>query len=449
MTPEKSQIHRARYDTDGNIILFYENTSTMQTPDPAVVSFSVTNDAEAETEAETETETEAEAEAENSDLSVDSLQWGLTDEPPEDISHLPTVERTNAQQRVQEQLSTVRTSCAAALSDAERTTVSIIHHVLAEGEKQMRTSIDDGVQTSYNAFDEFRSILQAFGRFVTQPVIVPSRKKKVKHYNRGTLFILDIARFGGTFAAIFAVLFSAMNYQSFIAIASARIEPILAFTNLDPSTSVERSLAKKLREIPSLPTAGDTEQNLALHLPPVGPPEDLLLIPKLNLHAPIRTVSTDSLVREDWKQLETDIQRGLEGGVVHYPGTAEPGQAGNFFITGHSSYFPWSEGQYKSIFARLGELNVGDEFWVYHDGDKYRYIIDSKKEILPSDVTVLDQPVGKRIATMMTCTPVGTTLRRLILTAREVDPITGETMDVGAHQQPVERPAIKLDALPI
>jgi LPXTG-site transpeptidase (sortase) family protein len=439
MTPGNSHKQRARYDEDGNIVLSLGASPSPERPrieaeriEHAAFSFAAEPVAEPVREAD-----------------IDALQWGLPEEPSEDISNLPVVVRQNARRRVADQLTAVRASVADALDDAEHEAVATAKRLLEEGERQVRSTVEDGIDASYGALDELRSILRSFKRFVTQPVLVPVRRNHVKRYSRGALFAIDIARFGGTFAAIFALLFSAMNYESFAAIASARIEPILSFTNLDGSASAQKSLAEKLRHVPSLPTAGDGDEGLAAHLPLVGPPDDLLIIPKLNLRSPIITVPTDSLVREDWKQLETDIQRGLENGVVHYPGTAEAGQAGNFFLTGHSSYFPWASGKYKSIFARLGELDVGDEFWVYHGGDKYRYVIDTKKEILPSDVTVLDQPVGKRIATLMTCTPVGTTLRRLILTAQELDPVTGEPMEVGAHQKQEQRPPIKLDALPI
>jgi len=48
---------------------------------------------------------------------------------------------------------------------------------------------------------------------------------------------------------------------------------------------------------------------------------------------------------------------------------------------------------------------------------------------------VLNQPVDKRVATLMTCTPIGTTLRRLIVSAEEIDPITGEPLAVGEQSQ--------------
>jgi hypothetical protein len=44
---------------------------------------------------------------------------------------------------------------------------------------------------------------------------------------------------------------------------------------------------------------------------------------------------------------------------------------------------------------------------------------------------------------------VGTTLRRLIINAQEVDPVTGETMAVGEHATDSELPKMNLQMLPI
>jgi sortase A len=180
----------------------------------------------------------------------------------------------------------------------------------------------------------------------------------------------------------------------------------------------------------------------------VGPPDNRIVIPALNLNVPLVTPKYEALLKGDWTQVEKDIQDALVSGVVHYPGTARPGQAGNFFVTGHSSYYPWAPGKYKNIFARLSDLKIGDEYWVYYGGDKHRYVIRSKKEVRPSDITVLDQPPDQRLSTLMTCTPVGTALRRLILVAEEVDPVNGTTLAVGerASQQ---APEFNMEALPM
>jgi LPXTG-site transpeptidase (sortase) family protein len=228
----------------------------------------------------------------------------------------------------------------------------------------------------------------------------------------------------------------------------AKIDPVTSITTgKELASEMDDALAQSLTNSPSL--GGIDDSSLLNYLPKVGPPENRLVIPKLGLNVPIVIPPIDALLKEDWTKLEEEIQTGLQDGVVHYPGTAQPGQAGNFFVTGHSSYFPWAPGKFKSVFARLGELDVGDEYWVFYGGDKFRYVVDGKKEINPNDVTALDQPINKRISSLMTCTPVGTTLRRLIISAQELDPATGKPMEVGEHQTEQALPKMNLQMLPI
>jgi LPXTG-site transpeptidase (sortase) family protein len=271
--------------------------------------------------------------------------------------------------------------------------------------------------------------------FLAQPVWVIRKDKPAKEYSRGSLFAVDVVRFGGTFATIFVALFVSLNYQSFFQIITPYLDPVERVASLHGNVAeVDNALRDKLLKSPMLAVAGREEGDLLSYLPTVGPPENRIIVPRLGLNIPLVTPSYSSLLKEDWEGVEADIQNALKHGVVHYPGTARPGQAGNFFVTGHSSYYPWADGAFKTVFARLHELNVGDEYWVYYGGDKHRYIIQGKKEVKPSNVDVLDQPTNRRIATLMTCTPVGTTLRRLIITAQEVDPTTGIALQVGERE---------------
>lgn len=152
----------------------------------------------------------------------------------------------------------------------------------------------------------------------------------------------------------------------------------------------------------------------------ITPPDNRIIIPKIGKNVPIQEVAVQNLVSENWEALEQDIQKGLEGGVVHYPGTAQPGEDGNVFITGHSSYYLWSPGAYKDVFALLPNLEVGDKIILYYNQKQYDYIIQEKKTVAPTEVNVLQQG-GKKQLTLMTCVPVGTNLNRLILVGEEVD----------------------------
>jgi sortase A len=119
---------------------------------------------------------------------------------------------------------------------------------------------------------------------------------------------------------------------------------------------------------------------------------------------------------QNWNQLEGNIQSGLQNGVVVHPVSHDPGSFGNFFLTGHSSYYAWDEGRFKDVFALLHEVKVGDIVEVYWEGKKYEYKIRESRVVAPTAVEVLDQPEDLKILTLMTCTPVGTNKNRLILT---------------------------------
>ncbi|MBI3331741.1 sortase [Candidatus Peregrinibacteria bacterium] len=335
------------------------------------------------------------------------------------------------------------------LREMRRQMRGVMFSAIAEGLRQYRASFRDGRTVWSELKRGGRSGWTFTKAFLAQPVWIPGRNRTVKQYNRGTLFALDIVRFGSTFACIFLFLFLALNYQSFWQIMRSKIDP-LKFDSAGGSSGIDTALREKLKRVPGLAVSG-TDGDLLSFLPEVGPPDNRIIIPKLNLNVPLVTPSYASLLKEDWTQVEQDIQAALQGGVVHYPGTARPGQAGNFFVTGHSSYYPWAPGNYKTVFARLHQLQVGDEYWVYFSGDKHRYTVIEKKEVKPSDITVLDQPTAQRIATLMTCTPVGTTLRRLILVSQEVDPITGVALKIGEKGERIASPVqrVPLEALPI
>lgn len=151
----------------------------------------------------------------------------------------------------------------------------------------------------------------------------------------------------------------------------------------------------------------------------VAPIDNRLIIPRINKNIPIVRVSSESLIRRDWNALEREMQEALKGGVVHYPGTSIPGEGGNMAITGHSSYFPWDPGRFKDVFALLHDIVKGDKILIYWDQKKYIYEISEIKIILPEDIQVLKQTPGEQL-TLITCTPVGTNLKRLVVIAKPV-----------------------------
>lgn len=106
--------------------------------------------------------------------------------------------------------------------------------------------------------------------------------------------------------------------------------------------------------------------------------------------------------------------------VVH-PVSREPNKPGNFFLTGHSSYYAWDNGRYKDVFALLHEMETGEKVELYWEGKKYTYLIKAKKVVPPTATQILKQPTDAKILTMMTCTPIGTNKNRLILMGEQIE----------------------------
>jgi len=142
--------------------------------------------------------------------------------------------------------------------------------------------------------------------------------------------------------------------------------------------------------------------------PPSATQPNYLVIPKIGAIAPIA-----------WNVMESGIDKALQKGVAHYKKTALPNQIGNTFIFGHSSYYWWAEGSYKQIFVLLDKLDKGDRVYLNYKKQVYAYIVTDKIVVSPDDVSVMAQ-TDQRILSLMTCVPVGTNLKRLVVKAAPV-----------------------------
>ncbi len=142
----------------------------------------------------------------------------------------------------------------------------------------------------------------------------------------------------------------------------------------------------------------------------VGPNE--IIIPKINVKAPLVFINTTE---------EKAVLLALQDGVVHYAGTANPGENGNSVFFGHSSNDIWEKGNYKFVFALLEKLAVGDQYEIHYQSKKYIYTVEETKVVMPTDLTVLNQ-TATPYSTLITCTPPGTSWKRFIVKAKQTSP---------------------------
>jgi LPXTG-site transpeptidase (sortase) family protein len=139
--------------------------------------------------------------------------------------------------------------------------------------------------------------------------------------------------------------------------------------------------------------------------------DNYLYIDRISLAAPIIWDVAD----DNASQLKN-----LQNGVIDLAGQAKPGQNGNIFIVGHSSYSIFAKGHYKTVFALLPELVVGDKITITYQNQTYKYVVTATKVVNPNDVSIRENTADQTL-TLMTCVPVGTNLNRLAVIAKPVN----------------------------
>jgi len=237
-------------------------------------------------------------------------------------------------------------------------------------------------------------------------------------------FITIVCVWGGTHVF--------MNYNAFAQVASFKFDELKAsvIQSYGEYSKTEKTGTLRLdkvngtkfrnRKLKPKNQAKQTFDNMAVY-----PSDNRIEITRIGKNVPIVKVPN----HRNWQQLERNIQAGLQKGVVVHPISREPGQEGNFFVTGHSSYYAWDKGRFKDVFALLHEVIQGDVVDVYWNAKKYSYKISNRLVVAPTETDILNQPNDKKMITLMTCTPVGTNKNRLVLVGDLIeDPKKGETI---------------------
>lgn len=141
-----------------------------------------------------------------------------------------------------------------------------------------------------------------------------------------------------------------------------------------------------------------------------------LVINKISVNVPV-VIDVPSTEKDEKTYLKA-----LYKGVAHYKGTVHPGEKGNSFIYGHSSYF--KDQPYKEIFKHLNEIKVDDIFTIEHQGQTLTYKVFKSKIVPEDDVSVLEKIGDKETVTIMTCWPPGTIVKRYVVQAERIFPDT-------------------------
>jgi sortase A len=104
----------------------------------------------------------------------------------------------------------------------------------------------------------------------------------------------------------------------------------------------------------------------------------------------------------------------LAQGAGHYPGTALPGELGNFAIAAHRA-------THNEPFRDIDQLAVGDRVYVQTRGHWFSYVLDKDQIVLPTATWVIepvpghpDQAPTQPLITLTTCNPRWASYQRWI-----------------------------------
>lgn len=185
----------------------------------------------------------------------------------------------------------------------------------------------------------------------------------------------------------------------------------------------EESPAENLSELPIQDLNGvvsdaaplfQQRQSAGVLLPPLSEEpasrEFGIFIEKIGVNAPV--------VAEVDSSSEQAYREALRFGVAHAKGTSFPGEIGNIYIHGHSTLGFWQLGSYAMVFTLLNKLENGDRITLVYEGERFDYQVDTIETYPGYDITPLARSYDESVLTLQTCDPPGTTLNRLIITAR-------------------------------
>ena len=164
-------------------------------------------------------------------------------------------------------------------------------------------------------------------------------------------------------------------------------------------------------EARALPTATLVQQTEALMSQAEALTGPRLVAPQLGDELPLVFSTTFD---------EASIQADLRQGAVVLPLGGSFGEPGNMVITAHSSGLN-AFGPYSQAFAKLGQLELGDQFTITTDTAHYTYQVYGTDIVWPSEVNKLPQDQRSTV-TLVTCWPLWTDWQRLLVHAVLVEP---------------------------
>lgn len=173
------------------------------------------------------------------------------------------------------------------------------------------------------------------------------------------------------------------------------------------ATAAEEGTAQPPVEV--APPTPEATAPVSSSQPASRPAARWIRIPGIKVDSPV--------VEAPLKNGEWEVPKFVAG---HLEGTANPGESGNVVLTGHVESI--SSG---NVFARIGELAVGDYIFLYAGTGLIPYQVERKLIVKNDDLSVV-RPTLTPVLSLITCTGIWNPLtrdysERLVVVAAPVD----------------------------
>ncbi|MEB1808117.1 MAG: class D sortase [Bacillaceae bacterium] len=164
-------------------------------------------------------------------------------------------------------------------------------------------------------------------------------------------------------------------------------------------TAQKESLASAYELLEKKETEEEVQRTIDDFDPQMGDTVGILSIPAIDAELPI---------------VEGTDEDELEKGVGHYKGTAWPTENDQIVLSGHRD----------TVFRRMGELEIGDQFIIKLPYGEFAYEIESTKIVDADDRTIIGSTAPDEVLVVTTCYPfsyVGSAPDRYIIYAKPID----------------------------
>ena len=136
-----------------------------------------------------------------------------------------------------------------------------------------------------------------------------------------------------------------------------------------------------------------------------------IVIEKIGVNAPI--VADVSVTDEE------AYVTALKSGIAHSVTSNYPSEMpGNTYLFAHASLNFFQLGKYSTVFNLLRKLDAGDKIHIFYDNKIFEYHVVNKEVYKGWDTYPITRPVIEPILTLQTCDPPGTTINRMVVTAK-------------------------------